>query len=171
MNQENVYRTRSFPFNLLLLLLMAGTPALAQQRTLTGKINNEKGEGLPGATVLLKGTTTGTSTNADGNYTLAVPEVQANGTLVVSFIGYLSKEVVIGNQSTIDVTIEPDAKGLQEVIVVGYGTQRKDGPRCWSGSCGYGDGHARWQNSRCAVPATRRTAGRGCQHSDSEYGW
>lgn len=126
MNQEKICRTRSFLLGWLLLLMLIGIPALAQQQTLTGKVNNEKGEGLPGATVLLKGTTTGTSTNADGNFTLAVPQNQADGTLVVSFIGYLSKEVVIGNQSTFDVTIEPDAKGLQEVIVVGYGTQTKE---------------------------------------------
>lgn len=125
MNRKNVYQTLSVGFVWLLLMLIA-LPVLAQQRTLTGKITGDKEEPLPGSTVLIKGTSTGTSTNADGNYTLPIPEGQANGTLVVSFIGYLSKEIPIGNQSVINVTIEPDAKGLQEVIVVGYGTQKKE---------------------------------------------
>ena len=126
MNRKNVYQTMFSGFTWLVLLVLAGPSVLAQQRTLTGRISSEKGEPLPGATVLLKGTSNGTSTNAEGTYTLSVPDVQANGTLVISFIGYLSKEIIIGNQSVIDATIEPDAKGLQEVIVVGYGTQRKE---------------------------------------------
>ena len=123
MNRKNVYQTL---LSGIVWFLLVGPVAFAQQRTVTGKISSEKGEPLPGATVLIKGTTNGTSTNADGNYTLSIPDAQANGTVVISFIGYLSKEIVIGNQSVINATIEPDAKGLQEVIVVGYGTQKKE---------------------------------------------
>ncbi len=80
-------------------------------------------QGLPGVTVVLKGTSTGTATDGNGNYTLTVPD--GNGTLVFSFIGYTTQEVAIRNQSTINVSILPDTKSLDEVVVVGYGTQRK----------------------------------------------
>ncbi|WP_421826282.1 SusC/RagA family TonB-linked outer membrane protein [Larkinella sp.] len=123
---KNISIMKAIGLSGFLLLLLIGVPALAQQRTLTGKITGDKGEVLPGATVLLKGTTTGTSANAEGMYSLPIPADQTSGTLVVSFIGYLSKEVPIGNQSTLNVTIDPDSKGLQEVVVVGYGTQKKE---------------------------------------------
>jgi hypothetical protein len=71
--------------------------------------------------VLLKGTTTGTTTNAEGRYTLTVPD--GNGTLVFSSIGYVSEEVPVGNRTTVDVTLVSDIKSLNEVVVVGYGTQ------------------------------------------------
>ncbi|MBC7569649.1 MAG: TonB-dependent receptor [Spirosoma sp.] len=126
MNMKNVYQTQLTSVAWLLLLMLTGLPALAQQRTLSGKITGDKGEPLPGATVLVKGSQNGTTTNADGRYTLALPGDQTNATVIISFIGYLPKEIVVGNQSVIDATIEPDAKGLNEVIVVGYGTQRKE---------------------------------------------
>lgn len=127
MDRKNVYKTPFVRFIWLLsLLALSGTAVLAQQQTVTGKISGDKGEPLPGATVVIKGTTLGTTTNGDGNYTLNVPQSNAGGTLVASFIGYVSKEVVIGNQSIINIDIVPDATGLQEVIVVGYGTQKKE---------------------------------------------
>ncbi len=88
-----------------------------------GRVTNEKGEGLPGVSVLLKGTTTGTATGQDGSYSLTVPD--GNGTLVFSFIGYSTEEVPINNRTTIDVALVPDLKALSEVVVVGYGTQQK----------------------------------------------
>ncbi|MBD0255645.1 MAG: TonB-dependent receptor [Cytophagales bacterium] len=92
--------------------------------TITGRVTaQENGEGIPGVNVLLKGTTTGTTTNREGNYTLSVPDANANGTLVFSFIGYLNEEVPIGNRSMVDVTLLPDVKALSEVVVVGYGEQ------------------------------------------------
>ena len=126
MNRKNVYQLPVVGFIWLLLLVLTGTTALAQQRTIYGKVSGDKGEALPGATVVIKGTTLGTTTNGDGNYTLNVPQSNENGTLVVSFIGYLSKEVAIGNQSIINVDVVPDATGLQEIVVVGYGTQKKE---------------------------------------------
>ncbi len=93
--------------------------------TVTGRVSDEKGEGLPGVNVLLKGTVTGTTTNADGNYSLGVPDANAGGTLVFSFIGYLTQEVPIGNRTVIDVQMGSDVKSLGEVVVVGYGTQKK----------------------------------------------
>ena len=123
MNRKNLYQSLLAG---LLLLFLVGSSALAQQRTIKGKVTGDKDEALPGATVLLKGTTAGTSADTDGNYTLSVPENSAGSTLIISFIGYIPKEVVIGNQSVINAQILPDAKGLQEVVVVGYGTQKKE---------------------------------------------
>ncbi|GAB4029640.1 SusC/RagA family TonB-linked outer membrane protein [Spirosoma gilvum] len=79
---------------------------------------------LPGSTVSLKGTTTGTTTDAEGNYRIAIAN-QANATLVFSSVGYLMKEVPVGNQSTINVELSVDNRQLDEVVVVGYGTVRK----------------------------------------------
>ncbi len=91
--------------------------------TVTGTVKGETGEGIPGVSVVLKGTSTGTATNAEGNYSLVVPD--GAGTLVFSYIGYTTEEVPIGNRTTIDVSLVPDIKSLTEVVVVGYGTQEK----------------------------------------------
>ena len=90
---------------------------------ISGKVTSETNEGIPGVNVLLKGTTTGTTTNGDGVYTLSVPD--GNGILVFSFIGYVSEEVPINNRTSIDISMIPDIKSLTEVVVVGYGTQEK----------------------------------------------
>ncbi len=92
--------------------------------TVGGRITSEgDGGGLPGVSVVLKGTTTGTATDADGRYSLTVPD--GTGTLVISFVGYTAREVPINNRTTIDVSLAPDTKALQEVVVVGYGSQLK----------------------------------------------
>ncbi len=91
----------------------------------SGVVNDETGSPLPGVTVVLKGTSLGVSTNSEGRFQLTVPDEQANGTLVFSFIGYTTQEVRIGSQSVINVTMRTDAQALDEVVVVGYGTQRK----------------------------------------------
>ena len=94
-----------------------------QELTISGKITNEDGQGMAGVTVVLKGSTVGTSADAEGNYTLTVPE--GNGILVFSFIGYLAQEVPINNRTTINVSLALDSKALEEVVVVGYGIQKK----------------------------------------------
>jgi iron complex outermembrane receptor protein len=91
--------------------------------TLTGRVTAEGGEPLVGASVVLKGTQTGTSTVADGTYRLTVPE--AAGTLVFSYVGYVTREVPIGSQTTLDVVLAPTDQSLSEIVVIGYGTQRK----------------------------------------------
>lgn len=91
--------------------------------TVTGRVTDDTGTGLPGVTVVLKGTTTGTSTNANGEYSLSVPE--SGGILSFSFIGYTTQEIAIGNRTSVNVTLATDTKALQEVVIVGYGTQRK----------------------------------------------
>ncbi|WP_215225089.1 TonB-dependent receptor [Echinicola shivajiensis] len=87
-----------------------------------GKVTDENGQPIPGATIQLKGTTKGTVTDIDGNYTIQVEE----GTvLVYSFLGYERQEVAVGNQSVLNVSMVPDTQSLEEVVVVGFGTQKK----------------------------------------------
>ncbi len=94
----------------------------AQNPVISGKVNASDGSGLPGVSVIVKGTTTGTASDAEGKFSLAAP---ADGTLVFSFIGYVTEEVAIGGRSQVNVSLVPDVKSLDEVVVVGYGTQRK----------------------------------------------
>ncbi len=98
-------------------------PGSTKAVTVTGRVISENQEPIPGVNVLLKGTTTGTTTNGDGHYSLEIPD--HSGTLIFSYIGYLTEEVPISNRTTIDVSLVPDVKSLNEVIVVGYGTQQK----------------------------------------------
>lgn len=91
----------------------------------SGLVTDDTGTPLPGVTVVLKGTSLGVSTNSEGRFQLTVPDEQANGTLVFSFIGYARQEVQISGQDQINVTMVTDARALEEVVVVGYGTQRK----------------------------------------------
>ncbi len=94
-----------------------------QQRTVSGTVTDESGQPLPGVTVLIKGTTQGTVTNPDGNYSLTnIPE---DATLVFSFVGMSTQEMVVGNQTNINVTMEFDAIGIEEVVAIGYGTARR----------------------------------------------
>ncbi|MBO0359196.1 TonB-dependent receptor [Hymenobacter sp. BT186] len=93
--------------------------------TITGQVRDEKGEALPGVTVVIKGTTIGASTDAQGNFSLRVPEANANGTLLVSYVGYQAQEVPLSGRTTLNVALKPDAQALNEVVVVGYGTQKR----------------------------------------------
>jgi hypothetical protein len=94
-----------------------------QQKEITGNVTDSSGEPLPGATVMVKGTTIGTITDVDGNFTLRIP---ANAqTLQVSFVGMKTVELPIGNQTNFNVVLEEEAIGLQEVVAVGYGTMKK----------------------------------------------
>lgn len=97
--------------------------AVQQNKTITGVVVENSGQPLPGVTVLLKGTTTGTVSNFDGNFTLDVPE--SGGILVFSFVGFQSQEVEIGSQTLFNITMQDDVMQLDEVIAVGYGVQRK----------------------------------------------
>lgn len=95
---------------------------LAKAQTVTGKVSDELGP-LPGANVLVKGTTNGTQTDFDGYYTLN--NVENNATLVFSYIGFKSVEVSVNGQTNVNITLEEDASQLDEVIVTGYGSQSK----------------------------------------------
>ncbi|GGF21880.1 SusC/RagA family TonB-linked outer membrane protein [Hymenobacter cavernae] len=87
---------------------------------LKGRVTDEKGQGLPGVNVVVKGTTNGAQTDADGNFALTAPD---NATLVISYVGYIAQEVAVGGRATVNVSLAPDAKALSEVVVVGYVTQ------------------------------------------------
>lgn len=96
----------------------------AQEIRVTGKvISDEDDAGIPGVNVRVKGTSTGTITDLDGNYALEVPSQEA--VLVFTSVGFVTEEVKVGNQSTINMTLAPDIQQLSEVVVVGYGTQKK----------------------------------------------
>ena len=115
---------RSLAFVATLFLLGAvSQEALAQDRSVSGTVEDETGTELPGVSVVIKGTTRGTTTNGEGKYQLTVPG--SNTTLVFSFVGYGSKEVPVGNQSTVNLSLSAEDKVLNEVVVVGYGTQQK----------------------------------------------
>ncbi len=93
-----------------------------QGKTLTGVVNDEFGP-VAGANIVVKGTTNGTMTDADGRFSIS--NVPAGAVLQISFIGYLTQEILVGNQSTINVMLKEDSQTLDEVVVVGYGTMRK----------------------------------------------
>lgn len=96
---------------------------LMAQHTVTGQVNDGNGEALPGVNIILKGSSLGQVTDTDGKFRLNLPS--GEGTLTFSFVGYLSKDITLGNRTKIDVVLEADTKVLEEVVVVGYGTQRK----------------------------------------------
>lgn len=92
------------------------------EKKVSGRITDETGESIPGATVLVKGTTQGTVTDQDGRFSMEVPD---DAVLVVSFIGYDTQQIEVGNQTDFQITLLEDASQLDEVVVVGYGTQKK----------------------------------------------
>lgn len=92
-------------------------------RVVTGRVTDEKGEGLPGVSILVKGTQQGTITDEKGNYHVTVESGET--VLIFSFVGYVSREIAIGTQASIDVLLKADEKALEEIVVVGYGTQKK----------------------------------------------
>jgi TonB-dependent starch-binding outer membrane protein SusC len=94
-----------------------------QQQTVSGRVTDSNNEPLPGVSIVVKGTTQGTVTNADGEYTLT--NLSPDATLVFSFVGMRTQEIRVGNQTNINVTMEEEVIGLEEVVAVGYGVQRK----------------------------------------------
>lgn len=121
-SEREKYRSLTRYFYSLLLTLMVMTGAYAQDVTVKGKVNDEQGQGLPGVSVLVKGTSAGTVTDVEGNYTVNAP---GTATLVFSFIGYITQEIPLGNKTSLDVKMLTDTKALDEVVVVGYGTAKK----------------------------------------------
>ncbi len=107
----------------VLLLIALPIISTAQQKTITGTVTDDSGYPLPGATVLLKGTTNGTVTNSDGVYSF--PGIPENSTIVFSFMGMLSQEIVVGDKTTINVILIASTIGIEEVVAVGYGTKKK----------------------------------------------
>lgn len=106
-------------FLILMAVFSAGVNA---QTTVSGIVSDSKGP-IPGANVIVKGTNNGITTNLDGNYSISVP---SNGVLVFSFVGLKSKEIAVKGQIKINVVLEDDFNSLKEIVVIGYGTQRKE---------------------------------------------
>lgn len=104
------------------VLLMLASITLYAQQVITGTVKDNTGAGMPGVNVLIKGTAKGTATDGEGKFSIQANE---NDVLVISFIGYQTLDIVVSNQSVIDVTLEEDLTTLGEVVVVGYGTQKK----------------------------------------------
>lgn len=108
---------------ILLILLLLGSYASGQIGQLTGVVTDSQGETLPGVNVIVDGTTTGVITNIDGAYSIKVEKGQ---TLIYSFIGYQTQTVTYEGQSTINIVLESDDISIDEVVIVGYGTQKKE---------------------------------------------
>ncbi|WP_010230019.1 SusC/RagA family TonB-linked outer membrane protein [Gillisia marina] len=108
---------------LTLLLAFVVQFTFAQDKTVTGTVTDDAGLPLPGVNIVVKGTNSGTQTDFDGNYSISA---QAQNTLVFSFIGFAKQEIVVGTQSLINVSLGADAAALDEVIVVGYGSTRRE---------------------------------------------
>ena len=119
---KRVYRSSKRTLFLFLWLAFAHS-ALAQERIVSGLVKDEAGTGMPGVNVLIKGTSTGTATDADGRYQIPVTSNEA--VLAFSFVGYTTMEVPVGAQSTVEVSLVPDLQTLTEVVVTGYVSQEK----------------------------------------------
>ncbi len=104
-------------------ILAEQTEKVAPKKMVTGRVTDEKDAGLPGVSVLIKGTQRGTSTNADGNYSLDVPD-SGSPVLVFSFVGYQSREISVGSQSSIQISLTPENKALSEVVVTALGIKK-----------------------------------------------
>jgi TonB-dependent starch-binding outer membrane protein SusC len=122
-NGKTFYQTHVIKNALLVMALFCVSASAFAQNQITGRVTSAANEGLPGVTVLLKGTSNGTTTDVNGGYSLSIPGT--SGTLVFSFIGYTTTEKTFSSPGTINVTLQTDAKALEEVVVIGYGTQRK----------------------------------------------
>ncbi|HEX8039248.1 MAG TPA: carboxypeptidase-like regulatory domain-containing protein, partial [Chryseosolibacter sp.] len=107
--------------SMFVFMLLVGGYAIAQ--TVSGKVTTKDGMALPGVSVLVKGTTTGLTTDSEGRYTISVPD--ESSTLVFSFIGFITQEIVVGSRSTVDVTMEEDLTELSEVVVTALGIPRE----------------------------------------------
>ncbi|MFZ5941152.1 MAG: carboxypeptidase-like regulatory domain-containing protein, partial [Bacteroidota bacterium] len=112
---------------IFLLLGFSFVPSVlnAQERMISGKITDQSGQELIGVNIMLKGTTNGTITDFEGNYSLRVTGDTTDLRLIVSYIGYESLEVAVGRSTILDLTMKEASENLEEVVVIGYGTQRK----------------------------------------------
>jgi TonB-linked SusC/RagA family outer membrane protein len=110
----------TFLFFTMFIVISLGSQA---QTEVSGKVTDQTGESVPGVTIAIKGTTQGTITDMDGMYQISVPD---GATLLFSYIGMLTQSIEVVNQTTIDVKLSPDVIGVDEVVVVGYGTRVKE---------------------------------------------
>ena len=119
MKSENCFKS----LKLLFLLCMVPLWAFGQNITVKGVVKDATGQTVIGASVVQKGTTNGTISDFDGNFTLTVP---SDAVLTISFVGYKTQEIPVAGKTSLEVTLAEDAQMLDNVIVVGYGTQKKE---------------------------------------------
>ena len=111
---------------LLAAIVFSPSYASAQNFTLQGSVKTEKGEPVPGATVIVSGTQLGATTDAQGNFSLRMAKKPAaDASIVISYLGYTSQTIPIGNRTTFEVVLQEESTAMDEVVVVGYGTVRK----------------------------------------------
>ncbi len=123
---EDLFKEQGISYKVMddnLILLTANKTESKQEKDISGKVTNENGEPIPGVTILVKGTTNGTITDLDGNYSIS--DISLGTTLVYSFIGMKSKEIIIGSASVLNIVLKQELLGLDEVVVVGYGSMQK----------------------------------------------
>jgi TonB-dependent starch-binding outer membrane protein SusC len=99
------------------------TPVVPKDIRIQGSVTDDANNGLPGVSIVLKGTSTGTLTDVDGKFSISVPTSES--VLIFSFVGYIPQEITVGNQTQLSVHLATDTKALEEVVVIGYGTQKK----------------------------------------------
>jgi TonB-linked SusC/RagA family outer membrane protein len=108
---------------MLCIIMLGGQQLFAQSRTISGKVTDAQGKPVPKATVSVKGTSSGTTSEEDGNFTLVLPEKAR--VLIISSVGMATQEIAIGDKSTFAISLRTDDRDLQEVVIVGYGMQRR----------------------------------------------
>lgn len=118
--KTNFYQCK--PLGFLILFMSISWASFSQTSSVSGKVTDDKGETIVGASIAVKGTSRGTNSDVNGRYKLDVP---SNATLIFSFVGFDTQEIVVGNRSVIDVAFDSKTNQLQDVVVIGYGTQRK----------------------------------------------
>lgn len=112
-----------FNFFLVLLSVLIAQSSFAQKKTVNGKVSDETGLSIPGANVLIIGTTSGIQTDLDGNFSISA--ISVGDDIVISFVGYRSQTIKITQSNTYNVALQPDAQMMDEVVVIGYGVQKK----------------------------------------------
>ena len=118
------YRTHWWiKLGLILPIVLLAVCVANAQVTVKGRVTDNSNEALPGVTVKIKNSSNGVTTDVDGNYSISVPDNAAS--LVYSFIGFITQEIPTNGRTIINVSLVPDTKSLQEVVVVGYGTQKR----------------------------------------------
>lgn len=130
---DSLHLVKNLIGQLMLLTVFAGfsyaVPANSYNRAadvvVSGTVTSSEGESLPGVSVTIKGTNLGSATGVDGKYTLRVPTASEGGTLVFTYLGFITQEVPVNGRSVINVTLKEDVRALEEVVVIGYGTQKK----------------------------------------------
>ncbi len=134
--KKNLWKLRLKTISVVLVVMLVGSffinlnakdkSAVEQPgKTITGKIITAEGEELPGVNIIIQGTSLGTVTDVDGNFSLDVPGENLSGKLQISYVGYLTEVVDMAGQTEINVTMIPDLQQLEEIVVVGYGVQKK----------------------------------------------